>query len=521
MRTTRDATIVSRDDERGRYRTLRLAPGEEWVARSLDGSAASLPVEGHPLVALVHLSDTHVMDAQSPARVEFLDRFLDVAVQDEGRTYRPQEVVTTQVLDALVRAVRATERGPFTQRALDVALLTGDATDSAQANELQWLADVLDGADVTPDSGDPARYEGVGSAEWDDPAYWNPEAPPADATLTAPGFPVVPGFHAAARRAFRAHGMPVPWLAVYGNHDGLVQGTLPVSDATSAHAVGGIKPRLAAPGTDPQAARDLLDGVLDERTLAVVAGATSVSVTPDARRRHLTRAEHIAWHLDRGGHGLTEANRASGTAYYRHSLGEIDLVVLDTVNEHGGWQGSLDAPQWEWLHAELVDADTSGTPVLIASHHTSADLVNGDHPAGSPRRVLSEELLAELHRHPCVIGWLNGHTHTTRITGHPGPAGGFWEVTAPSLIDWPQQARIVEVVRTESGFAIATTMLDHAAPPAWARDLPDTLALAALSRELAANSWGVPSESAPDPGTHPRRGTLRDRNAVLVVERPG
>ena len=510
--TTRDATIVSRDEEMGRYRTLRIGPGEAWIARRLDGSVTALP-EGEAILALVHLSDTHVMDAQSPARVEFLDRFIDLEANDEGRTYRPQEVLTTQVLDAMARAVAAATRAPFSGRALDIALLTGDATDSAQANELQWLADVLDGGVVTPDSGDPARYEGVGSPQWPDPSYWHPGVP------SPAGYPVVPGFHDAARREFTARGMPVPWLAVYGNHDGLVQGTLPPSDATSAHAVGGMKALAAADGADPRAARDLLDGVIDERTLAVLVDAPSVAVTPDERRRHLSRAEHIAWHLERGGHGLTESNRATGTAYYRRDLGEIDLVVLDTVNEHGGWQGSLDAPQLEWLRGQLADADTGHRAVLVASHHTSADLVNDQRPVGAPARVLCEEVLAELHRHPSVIGWLNGHTHATRITAHPGPSGGFWEVTAPSLIDWPQQARIVEVLRTSEGYALVTTMLDHAAPAAWPVSLPDSVSLAALSRELAANSWGVPRESVPDPQTHPRRGTLLDRNAVLLVPR--
>ncbi|MFM9136492.1 MAG: TIGR03767 family metallophosphoesterase, partial [bacterium] len=507
--TTRDRTLRSGAAAPGGYRTLRAAPGEGWRTRSLDGAPAPDPTDADPILALVHLSDTHVMDAQSPARVEFLDRFIDLAAMDEGRTYRPQEVLTTQVLDAMARAVGTVARAPFSGRPLDVALLTGDTTDSAQANELEWLADVLDGRSVTPDSGDPARYEGVGSPRWPDPAYWHPEQP------SGAGYPVVPGFHEAARRAFRAGGLPVPWLTVYGNHDGLVQGTLPVSDATTAHAVGSLKPVTAPEEVDPAAARDLLDGVLDERTLAVIAGAGSAEVSPDPRRRHLTRAEHIAWHLGRGGHGLTEANRDSGTAYYRQRLGEIDLVVLDTVNEHGGWQGSLDAEQLHWLRAQLDEADTGGRPAIIASHHTAADLVNAECPPGAVPRVLRDGVLAELHRHPCVIAWLDGHTHATRIRAHPGPAGGFWEITAPSLIDWPQQARIVEVLRTAGGFALATTMLDHAAPPGWDPALPDSLALAALSRELSANSWGVPRPV--DPDSHPRRGAPSDRNAVLLV----
>lgn len=497
------------------------------MARTLDGSTASVPEMLEGLLAIAHLSDTHVMDAQSPARVEYLDRYLhpDVALPpaggDEGRTYRPQELLTTQVLDAMARAINETRRGPLSQRPLDTLLVTGDATDSAQANELDWLCRVLDGGRVQPDSGDLSRYEGVGSPDWPDPAYWHPEGEQADVARTRHGFPLAPGLLDAARRPFDASGVGLPWLAVYGNHDGLVQGTLEVSSATSDHAVGSVKAVTPPPETDPRAARDLLDGILDERTLAIVAGAQTRHVTPDPARAHLTRAEHVAWHLDHGGHGFTRENLERGTAYYRRDLGDVTLLVLDTVNEHGGWQGSIDVDQAQWLRGELDAADDEGRPVLLASHHTAADLVNDQRPEGAARRVLRDEVLDELHRHPCVLAWLDGHTHTTRIIAHPGPSGGFWEITAPSLIDWPQQGRIVELLRTHDGYALACTMLDHAAPARWDPLLPGPGDLAALSRELAANSWAAPPWTQ-GPDTHPRRGRPEDRNALLLLPRsPG
>jgi hypothetical protein len=109
--------------------------------------------------------------------------------------------------------------------------------------------------------------------------------------------------------------------------------------------------------------------------------------------------------------------------------------------------------------------------------------------------------------------WLNGHTHHTTVTSH----GAWWEVTAPSLIDWPQQCRIVELLRSPGVLTIATTMLDHAGGAPWDGSIDSPLALAGLSRELSANDWQwrrLPLER------HPRSGTATDRNVVLRLRDP-
>ena len=64
-------------------------------------------------------------------------------------------------------------------------------------------------------------------------------------------------------------------------------------------------------------------------------------------------------------------------------------------------------------------------------------------PPGS-RRVLGHTVRDLLLRFPNVVLWVNGHTHINEVTAHArGPdaavAGGFFEITTASLIDWPQQ----------------------------------------------------------------------------------
>jgi hypothetical protein len=164
------------------------------------------------------------------------------------------------------------------------------------------------------------------------------------------------------------------------------------------------------------------------------------------------------------------------------------------VNEHGGWQGSLDGPQFGWLESELASADSEWRYVVLASHHLLSTLINPRLPAApgvaASRRVLSPELSELLSAHPSLILWLNGHTHISTVTPHGAGPSSWWEVTAPSLIDYPQQGRLVEVLRSASGsLTIACTMLDHVGQVPWAGGVSGVAAIAGLSRELAANNW--------------------------------
>ena len=100
------------------------------------------PASGNPLACLIHISDIHICDAQSPARVEALDRFADPhnplsrLVPLVG-TYRAQEILTAQTFEALIRKINTIEVGVTTKRPVDVVVITGDVTDNAQQNELR------------------------------------------------------------------------------------------------------------------------------------------------------------------------------------------------------------------------------------------------------------------------------------------------------------------------------------------------------------------------------------------------
>jgi hypothetical protein len=132
--------------------------------------------------------------------------------------------------------------------------------------------------------------------------------------------------------------------------------------------------------------------------------------------------------------------------------------------------------------------------------------------------VLADELRTVLLRHPCVVAWLNGHTHVHAVTAIADGAGaGFWQVTTASHIDWPQQSRVVEFLATDAALVLACTVIDSAADPAY-QGSAEPVDLAALARELAANDWQVRGRITADGGAG--AGTLADRNVVLAIDWP-
>ena len=232
--TTGSRRLVPGEAEAGGYRTLVAADGERHLARDdLAGMslAAGWRRSARPLLVIAHLSDTHVMDHQSPGRAELFDRYSDPdspvreAVGVIG-TYRAQELFTYQVAEAMVRAVRHAKTAPLSGAPVDFTIVTGDATDNCQLNELRAYIDLLDGGQVRPDSGDPERYEGVAAPAVEDERYWHPDGGGPDLPRTRYGFPQVPGVLTAARRPFLATGLGMPWYAVHGNHDNMLQGTV-------------------------------------------------------------------------------------------------------------------------------------------------------------------------------------------------------------------------------------------------------------------------------------------------------
>ena len=267
-------------------------------------------------------------------------------------------------------------------------------------------------------------------------------------------------------------------------------------------------------------------------------------MTADKNRRLLTRAQTVAEYFTTTGksvgHGFTHANRTHGTAYYTFLSSGVRCIVLDTVNINGNPNGSLDEAQLAWL-TTLLNTNSrvrlrsdgareraGGTDhlIMIFSHQTLETMDNAITGTKAPgERILGDQLQQLLLQHPNVIAWVNGHTHVNNIIPHRRPSGwqargGFWEINTASHCDFPEQARIVEVVDNRDGtLSIFGTIIDSLAPLRW-NGTGNPMQLAALSRELAANDWlgRVPSLDAE--GHDGRRGAVSDRNVELLVHAP-
>jgi 3',5'-cyclic AMP phosphodiesterase CpdA len=449
---------------------LRVGPGEPLIDRT---ELAPRSAPGAVLASLAHVTDAHVLDASSPARVTFLDR-LGPPFQS---TFRPQEALTVQVLAGAVAAIRAARP--------DVVIQGGDLIDNAQLNELHHALSVLGGGRVTLGSG-PHGYFGVQSAFNPDPFYYRPD-------LDAPQHP---GLLAAATRAMHGPGLTLPTYPVLGDHDALVAGEMVPTPTTRALAVGDralweLPPGLALPpGVRAQAltspdgppAAGLVNGFLHH----ALAGPT-VSVPPDPRRREMSFPEVI------GRLRATSSRTAAATSTERLDYvidvgAHLRVIVLDLVRREGGSGGLVAPDQPAWLRAALAGA--AGRWVIVISHQPLITSEGG------------EAMMALLDSWPTVVAAVSGHTHRNRITPRPGARGGYWLITTASLIDYPQQARMLRLRATRDGVALQTWMLDHADPGH----------LGPIARDLAYldAQGGRPNGFA---------GTRQDRNVALYRRR--
>ncbi|HEY8472678.1 MAG TPA: TIGR03767 family metallophosphoesterase [Natronosporangium sp.] len=494
--TTADRTLVAGElagtGTDGGYRLLRAAPGEPHRIRTELAPARPHPAGGRVLLRLAHVTDLHVADPQSPVRLDFAMR---VGAGDPAwggavdAAFRPQELLAAHAAASMAETI--------TRLPVDLCVVTGDNLDNAQANELAAYLAVLDGGQVglCPDG----RYAGTQSAAWGDDWYWQPEA--ADNRYTRRwGYPTIPGLLAAAARPFTSRGVGHPWLACAGNHDLLVVGTTAARAALQPLALAGRKPtRLPDQLTDPLE-------TLVTRPQELFAGPTR-PVQPHPGRRFIDTGEFVAAHhylpARPAGHGFTEQNRRDGTAYYAYDATEqVRVIVLDTNHPYGHWDGSVDRRQLAWLADQLAAAGRPGGPlVILASHHGTGTFDN--HRGEAPgERAHADELLALALRWPNVVLWLNGHRHEHRVLGHRRPTGGgLLEVTTAAIMDWPSQARLIELAVTEDGaLRVTSTMVDHAAPVNPTGE-PDGVGwLASLHRQLAANEcWRAGRRRAGSP----------------------
>ncbi|MBA2348829.1 MAG: metallophosphoesterase, partial [Solirubrobacterales bacterium] len=399
--------------------TLERGPGEPLRDRT-ELAPAERP--GRVLATFGQITDTHVRDEESPARVAFLDRLGGPFTP----TFRPQETLTTQTFAAGLRALEADDP--------DLLLVTGDIVDNNVGTEYDQALSVLrSGAEVDPDTGAPG-YDGPQRADNPDPAYYRPDVDP----------PQEPGLLDAAQRPFSAPVRDTPWLPAPGNHDLLAAGEVTPTAATDAVAVGDrtlVRPRkgLDVP-EDPRGASAAVNalvagGELPGRTEEIAADPERAFLTPDEGRRRLRAASALA---------STPVDPAAPGLSTVRDVGErIRVITLDFDQAGEGAGGTASPAHVAFLRRALASAGDRW--IVVASHQPLTKATGG------------EALLALLDAAPRMLVALAGDTHTNRVRARPTAAGGFFLVETSAIADFPQQARTLRIREARGGGAVVET----------------------------------------------------------------
>lgn len=408
------------------------------------------------------ITDIHITDKETPAQAIHFGYKGGVS-----SGYSPIMLYTTHVLDAAVQTINALhKKEPF-----DFGISLGDTCNNEQYNELRWYVDILDGKNITPDSG-----------VKDDP---------------------VPGPHNDYQDEYQAAGLnkTIKWYQALGNHDHFWIGFLSPNDYIRQTLIGDEILNLGNPFIDPLGvdSRGFYLGTIDGRTLygdlIGVGPVKDFAIPPkvpaaDANRRSLSRGEWMSEFFNTStgpkGHGFNQSNVKTGFACYTFEPNSTSIpfkvIVLDDTQSNddpndpailgygngsfGYGHGSLDTERYNWLVSELDKGQAEGKLMIIAAHiPIGVEQV----PSMMDWNPAAEaELIAKLHTYPNLIMWIAGHRHLNTVTALKSPDSahpelGFWEVETSSLRDFPQQFRTFEIVRnSDNTVSIFATDVDPA-----------------------------------------------------------
>jgi 3',5'-cyclic AMP phosphodiesterase CpdA len=500
---------------------------DDYVQRRLDPAGASaIPDAAEPILRFVNLSDTHIIDDEAnPVMTgNYLEALLDPTIGNNS-AQRLQEEFTDEVLNAMISTINACHD----EQALSFMLATGDLTDNATLNELRRYIDNLGGtsghdtafetfcgylthhSNTTPKAGaanlgcpipDKLLAIPTGKLAADSQAPTpEPETDPAYAArpaaslrqiaetfaasvqggsqTVAPGLP--PSLRCRSRQSGCANAkLAVPHFAVFGNHDGYARGTLTFQQPFQAGA-------LAFGRYFLESQREFINEYFFTAGRPVGHG---FQLSPNLADDDDRNDGYYAFNAKASGAAgqpvrvIVLNTIADGVIEEVHADGQVTaatgghLTGNEATNPIGLEMGVMDPEQFGWLQAEL--AAHANKPVLVFSHHAdnSFSETRLGFTANGPSGVTAVEVVDAIGEHGNVVAWIAGHTHRHRIrpctpddcnvlagSMPASPNHGFWRVETSSLVDYPQEGRIVEVFRLPGGAGYALKLTTLRADP--------------------------------------------------------
>ena len=405
-----------------------VTDGEPWIIREklLKASDPSLSRKGKSLAYFWQVSDPQIIDVESPCRMEGVV----VSPYVVSSAYRPQGIFSKHMFDLHVQTARRIS--DYSSRPFDFVLVTGDIADNAQENEFGWFDVMMGGGVLDPDTGaDDDPVPGPGN-DFTDPFY-------------SPGIG------------------DIPWYVAIGNHDLLYMGFTVATDKMRAACVGDEVVDLFSefPVASAPNRTGYNNGYQDVSTVNATV-VTSGKTPADPHRRMLNKSEALQHFYDAPGlpkgHGLDPETMAKGWGYYTAYPipgKPIKLISLDT-NSGTFSEANMTPEQFTWLKGELESARKAHELVILQSHHGTGQM------AGTVTQSKFQALVAS---YPNVILHITGHGHANDSNVYIDNNGGYWEVMLASVVDFPSQTRVFEIVHEGDGLiAIYITNLEPNAP---------------------------------------------------------
>ncbi len=377
------------------------------------------------LARFVHISDAQINDEESPGR-------LTAAAALVSSAWRPYEAYSLQLLDGTIRAVNKLHVARHT---IDFVIHIGDATDNAQLNELQWFVAVFDGGRINPRSGPDDRDPGSLPDPLLDPHH------PFDAQ----------GLY---RNGVHGHAPTIRWYNALGNHDRFASGVFPIITD------------ILGRRTSPLPLQNRI-GLFFPVDLDPVGRLSWAPITPanpgpppkinppmivgaNPARRFITDRDfvEIHWQSVSGppGHGF-DTDHIDRTWYSVSPAPGLRLITLNSATPFDVQptlaypEGAISFSQLLFLRRELEKAQARGECVVVATHHPSDALEPLYGTALTPRSFRSL-----LNKYPCVKLHIAGHWHRNVVIDR----GGYREIVTGSILDAPQQGRVIEIWRESS-----------------------------------------------------------------------
>lgn len=544
---------------------------EDYVTRT-DLAAGQRRADAALLLRFVQFSDDHILDDDGQAINGA--SILDPLHPTFEAAQRLQEEYTDEALNDMIVQINDCHR----QYPAEFMIVTGDSADLTTVAETRRFIDNLDGRHDQISAFETACVSGLGagaSAEQialqctrftgrgvadTQTADPDPDDPTFQLILTRSVRQLLATEQAALsgraadgsldplrQTATRSPGLPqtlrcdagpdcpnvplaMPWYVAFGNHDGYLRGTIAltlglneVSQATGRHYMFD--------------AHEFTDEFFFTQPSPGPVGH-GFNFADTARRVDADTRNDGYYATDAGG-------------------GRVRLIVLNTIidgvdaripldvlrNPFALSDGSIDRAQFEWLQGELAASAGRSQIAIVFSHHPDLTFAEyGIFASLVPIEVTAAELDAELASWPHVVAWIAGHTHQHRIRAfkvengigsngtveaaveckQPGACSGFWQIETASLIDHPQEQRLIEIFDNGDGTGtIRGSVLQHRfetskrlaeADDRCALYLSDPAAVAAAISEADLDALCAQG------GVRP--GTAADRNVDLMFRMP-